>query len=133
TLPGQDYDYVVFHVKKALKELADEVIIERTESKEGITSMGTASPVESDFVTAMKNAIRKDFPNASLVPLIAGGATDGRFLREKNVDTYGFALFNPETPMNEIVSLGHGVDERISLKTVELSLKVYYNLAKEFL
>jgi acetylornithine deacetylase/succinyl-diaminopimelate desuccinylase-like protein len=89
--------------------------------------------VESDFVTAMKNAIRKDFPNASLVPLIASGATDGRFLREKNVDTYGFALFNPETPMNEIVSLAHGVDERISLKTVELSLNVYYNLAKEFL
>ena len=133
TLPGQDYDYVVFHVKKALKELADEVIIERTESKEGITSMGTASPVESDFVTAMKNAIQKDFPNASVVPLIASGATDGRFLREKNVDTYGFSLFNPETPMNEIVSLGHGVDERISLKTVELSLNVYYNLAKEFL
>ncbi|MHA1550781.1 MAG: M20/M25/M40 family metallo-hydrolase [Candidatus Heimdallarchaeaceae archaeon] len=133
TLPGQDYDYVVFHVKKALKELANEVIIERTESKEGITSMGSASPVESDFVTAMKNAILKDFPNASIVPLIAGGATDGRFLREKNVDTYGFALFNPETPMNEIVSLGHGVDERISLKTVELSLNVYYNLAKEFL
>ena len=133
TLPGQDYDYVVFHVKKALKELADEVIIERVEAEEGIASTGTASPVESDFVTAMKNAIRKDFPNASLVPLIAGGATDGRFLREKNVDTYGFALFNPETPMNEIVSLAHGVDERISLKTVELSLNVYYNLAKEFL
>ncbi|MHA1202358.1 MAG: M20/M25/M40 family metallo-hydrolase [Candidatus Heimdallarchaeaceae archaeon] len=133
TLPGQDYEYVVFHVKKALKELADEVIIERTESKEGIASMGTASPVESDFVTAMKNAIRKDFPNANVVPLIAGGATDGRFLRAKNVDTYGFSLFNPETPMSEIVSLGHGVDERISLKTVELSLNVYYNLAKEFL
>jgi acetylornithine deacetylase/succinyl-diaminopimelate desuccinylase-like protein len=133
TLPGQDYDYVVFHVKKALKELADEVIIERVEAEEGIASTGTASPVESDFVTAMKNAIRKDFPNASLVPLIASGATDGRFLREKNVDTYGFALFNPETPMNEIVSLAHGVDERISLKTVELSLNVYYNLAKEFL
>ena len=133
TLPSQDYDYVVFHVKKALKELSNEVIIERTESKEGIASMGTASPVESEFVTAMRNAIRKDFPEAKIVPLIAGGATDGRFLRVKNVDTYGFALFDPETPMNEIVNLAHGVNERISLKTVELSLKVYYNLAKEFL
>ncbi len=133
TLPGQDDDYVVFHVKKALKELADEVAIEKAETKEGIASMGTASPVESDFVTAMQNAIRKDFPEANLVPLIASGATDGRFLRNINVDTYGFSLFDPDTPMNEVVSLGHGVNERISKKTVELSLKVYYNLAKEFL
>ncbi|MHA1346685.1 MAG: M20/M25/M40 family metallo-hydrolase [Candidatus Heimdallarchaeaceae archaeon] len=133
TLPGQDSGYVDFHVKEALKELANEVKIERTESKDGIASMGTASPVESDFVTAMKNAIRKDFPDADLVPLIASGATDGRFLREKNVDTYGFALFDPETPMNEITNLAHGINERISQKTVELSLKVYYNLAKEFL
>lgn len=132
-LPGQDYEYVIFHVKKALKELADEVIIENIKTDEFIESMGSASPVESDFVTAMKNAIRKEFPNANLVPLIAGGATDGRYLRKINVDTYGFSLFAPETPTNEIVNLAHGVDERISQKTVELSLKVYYNLAKEFL
>jgi len=81
----------------------------------------------------MERAIAKELPLKSMVPLIGMGATDGRFLRRQGMDNYGFALFNPESPMNHFIDLTHGVNERISVKTVELSLKVYYNLAKEFL
>ncbi|MBY9002182.1 MAG: M20/M25/M40 family metallo-hydrolase [Candidatus Heimdallarchaeota archaeon] len=133
TLPGQNYDDVVYHIKKALKELSDEVEIVKSLTDEGITSIGTASPIESEFVSAMLRAVQRDFKDACIVPMIASGATDGRFFREKDVDSYGFSLFNPDTPLNDIVNLAHGVDERISLKTVDLSLNVYYNLAKEFL
>jgi len=132
TLPEQDEEYVEFHIKKALGKLAQEVEIKPV-STEGIVSRGTESPANTEFVKAMEEAIKKEFPEAKLVPLIAMGATDGRMLREKNVDAYGFALFDPTVPMNEFINLAHGVDERVSIKTIELSLKAYYNLAKIFL
>jgi len=132
TLPDQDEEYVSFHIKKALGDLADEVEI-ISDLEEGITSIGTESPASSEFVNAMERAIQKSMPNASLIPLIAMGATDGRYMREKNIDTYGFALYDPDIPMNQFVQLAHGVNERVNIKTIELSLNTYYNLAKEFL
>lgn len=132
TLPGQDDEYVVGHIKKGLGKLAEETEI--TELKdEGIFFLGSNSPVQSEFVNAMERAIAKELPLKSMVPLLGMGATDGRFLRGQNIDTYGFALFDPELPMDHYINLAHGVNERITIKTVELSLKVYYNLAKEFL
>ena len=132
TLPGQDNKYVLHHLKKALGKLSKEVEITEFEG-EGIVSLGSESPVNSEFVNAMQRAIQLEFSEASLVPLISMTATDGRFLREQGVDTYGFALYNPDKPLNEFLNLVHGVNERVDLKTVELSLKVYYNLAHEFL
>ncbi|MHA2232643.1 MAG: M20/M25/M40 family metallo-hydrolase, partial [Candidatus Hodarchaeales archaeon] len=61
------------------------------------------------------------------------GGTDARFFREKGVNAYGFSLFDPETQMSDVVGLVHGTNERVSLKTIELSLRAYYNLAKEVL
>ncbi len=133
TLPGQDDDYVLFHLRKALGKLADETEIVDASTEEGIKSLGTESPVQSIFVDAMEKAIEHEIPNAKLVPLIAMGATDGRYLRGQYIDTYGFALYNPDMPMEHFVNLVHGIDERIDLKSLELSLNVYYNLVKEFL
>ncbi len=132
TLPEHDEEYVLKHIKKGLGKLSDEVVIEEPKD-EGIFSSGSESPIKSEFVTAMEKAIAKELPFKSMVPLIGMGATDGRFLRRKGIDNYGFALFDPELPMNHYIDLTHGVNERITIKTVELSLKVYYNLAKEFL
>jgi len=132
TLPDQKDDYVIKHIKKAIGKLSDEVEI-LTHTDAGIMSEGTESPSQSEFVNAMEKAIAKELPLTNMVPLIAMGATDGRFLREKNFDTYGFSLYDPELPLSHFISLAHGVNERISLKTVKLSTNVYYNLAKEFL
>ena len=132
TLPGQNDEYVIKHIKKAIGKLSDEAeILDHTE--EGIKSEGTESPAQSEFVNAMERAIAKELPLTNMVPLIAMGATDGRFLRGKDFDTYGFSLYDPELPMSHYIDLAHGINERISIKTVELSTNVYYNLAKEFL
>ncbi|MFX0152641.1 MAG: acetylornithine deacetylase, partial [Candidatus Hodarchaeota archaeon] len=58
--------------------------------------------------------------------------SDCRFFRNLGVDAYGFSLFDPNTPMNHLANLAHGTDERIGIKTLELSQKAYYNLAKIF-
>ncbi|MFX1517332.1 MAG: M20/M25/M40 family metallo-hydrolase [Promethearchaeota archaeon] len=134
TLPGQDDNYVVTHLKKALGDLAAEATIESMTVEEGgFTSYGNASPASSEFVTAMEKAVKQEFPDSSLVPFIMPAVSDCRFFREQGVDAYGFSLFDPETPMSHLASLAHGTNERISIKTLELSQKVYYNLAKIFL
>ncbi len=135
TLPNQNEEYVVKHIRKALStKLAQEAIIENPPAEEGgVSSFGNASEVESDFVTAMESAIKVEVPNATLVPFIMPAVSDLRFLRERGVQAYGFSLLDPDTPMDHFTKLAHGTNERISIKSLELSQKVFYNLAKTFL
>jgi acetylornithine deacetylase/succinyl-diaminopimelate desuccinylase-like protein len=134
TLPEQDNDYVISHLKKALGPLVEEAAIEDLPSVEGgFKSFGNASPSHSDFVLAMERAVRKEIPNGTLIPLILPGASDCRFLREQGAEAYGFSLFDPETPASHLADLAHGANERISIKTLDLTQKVYYHLAKDYL
>ena len=134
TLPGQDEEYVMSQLRQALGPMADEAIIEAPVGAEsGFMSHGSASPSQSKFVDAMERAVRKEMPNGTLVPLIMPGASDCRFLREQGAEAYGFSLFDPETPPSQLTDLAHGANERISIKTLELTQKVYYHLAKDFL
>jgi len=134
TLPEQDNEYVISHLKRALGPLAEEAEIEDLPSAEGgFKSFGNASPPHSDFVLAMERAVRKEMPNATLIPLIMPGASDCRFLRGQGAEAYGFSLFDPGTPASHLADLAHGANERISIKTLDLTQKVYYHLAKDFL
>lgn len=133
TLPGQNNEYVISQLRQALGPLAEEAVIDDLMSTEGILSFGSASPSRSDFVAAMEKAVRKEIPNANLVPLIMPGASDCRFLREIGAEAYGFSLFDPETPTSHLAELAHGANERISINTLDLTQKVYYHLARDFL
>jgi len=134
TLPGQDEDYVISHLRKALGPLAGEAVIEDPPGDErGFMSFGSSSPSQSEFVDAMENAVRKEIPGGTLVPLINPGATDCRFMRKQGAEAYGFSLFDPETPTSHLAELAHGANERVSVKTVELTQRVYHHLAKDFL
>ncbi|QEE17944.1 M20/M25/M40 family metallo-hydrolase [Promethearchaeum syntrophicum] len=131
TLPGQNDDYVVKHLKIALGDLAKETEISDLEKDEGgIASIGNASEASSKFISILEKAVNIDLPGSNLVPLLMPMVTDMRFFREKGVQSYGFSLFDPKVTTKDMVTLMHGIDERIRLTTVELTLKVYYNVAK---
>jgi len=131
TLPSQDEEYVLKHLKKALGDLAKEAeIIQIEEEDGGVNSKGNASAPASDFVSLLEKTVNMEFPGSTLVPFLMPGVTDMRYFREKGVQSYGFSLLDPKTTAKDMASLPHGIDERIRIKTVELTLKVYYNLAK---
>lgn len=133
TLPGQDHDYVVYHIKQALGDLADEVEITLiTDEDSGILSYGTVSDAQSEFINTMNDVVNGLLPGSSLVPYIYPGSTDLRFLRERGVQAYGYSLLSPKTTLDDITGLIHGPNERIRKETVELSLNAYYNLAKKW-
>jgi len=54
-------------------------------------------------------------------------------LREQGAQAYGFSLFDPETPASHLADLTHGANERVSVRTLELTQRVYYHLARDFL
>jgi acetylornithine deacetylase/succinyl-diaminopimelate desuccinylase-like protein len=131
TLPGQDENYIITHLQKALGDLASEAEIV-AEMEGGINSYGNSSEASSSFVSAMEKAICEVIPNSSLVPFLFPAASDLRFFRERGVQCYGFSLLDPETSIKDFTSLQHGTDERVRISSVELTLKAYYNLVKQF-
>ena len=132
TLPGQDDKYVMRHLKRALGELAPEVEIENAPGVP--TSVGNASPPQSDFVGALREAVRQcTTPDADLVPMLLTGASDMRFYRDVGAQAYGFSLFDDKLKLAEITALAHGNDERISIGTLRLTAEVYEHLARNFL
>jgi len=94
-------------------------------------SGGGSSLVESGFVAAMERAVRTEMPGAALVPETMPGKTDFKFMRPLGVECYGFGLYDPDTPPG--ARMVHGPNERVSLKTVELTRSVCLNLARDFL
>jgi acetylornithine deacetylase/succinyl-diaminopimelate desuccinylase-like protein len=134
TLPGQDDEYVTKHLRKAMGSLGKEAIIGiPAESTGFFSSTGTASDPESEILPYMCKAVEEYYPEVTFVPLVMAGATDMRFLRANGTEAYGFSLFPQETPMNTMANFPHGPNERISIKTLEMTFKAYYNLAKQFL
>jgi acetylornithine deacetylase/succinyl-diaminopimelate desuccinylase-like protein len=132
TLPGQDDQYVMHHLKRALGDLSSEVEIEQAPGLP--TSMGNASPPQSDFVDAMREAVRHcTTPDAELVPMVLMGASDLRFYRDLDGQAYGFSLLDDKLKFSEIAALAHGNDERISIGTLQLTAQVYERLARGFL
>ena len=133
TLPGQDEKYVIQHLQNALdSSLGAEItsIVDKDDVQLG--SLSPSTPEESVFVDAIHKAVLKELPSIKIIPSIVGGGTDARFCRALGMDAYGFAVANPELKPEEI-GPAHGINERIDLKSVDLTLKAYYNLIEIFL
>ena len=132
TLPGQDNEYVMHHLRRALADLAPEVEIE---SAPGIaTSVANASPSQSEFVDTLREAIRQcTTPDADLVPMLLTGASDSRFYRDVGTHAYGFSLLDDKLSLAEITKLAHGDDERVSIGSLRLTAEVYERLVRNFL
>lgn len=134
TLPGQDYNYIEKHIKKALgKKLASEAKIEFLDITEGNPSFGNSSQEDSELVEAMKIVFQKHAPNSTIFPVLYPALTDLRFMRQLGANAYGFGLFDSSLSMTDLLARAHGTDERVDIKSIELTLKAHYDLAKEFL
>ena len=133
TLPGQDEKYVIQHLQNALdSSLGAEItsIVDKDDVQLG--SLSPSTPEESVFVDAIHKAVLKELPSIKIIPSIVGGGTDARFCRALGMDAYGFAVANPELKPEEI-GPAHRINERKDMKSVDITLKAYYNLIEIFL
>ena len=128
-LPGQDKEYADKHIRKALgKELYEKLEITNT-----LYFPGNASEFNTPLWDAMKKAVNELVPNSRITPLVIPAVTDGRFYRLKGTVTYGAYLFSPEESMKGFLSLYHGKNERISLKSLWLGTQFFAKTIKNMM
>jgi acetylornithine deacetylase/succinyl-diaminopimelate desuccinylase-like protein len=94
---------------------------------------GSSSPATSDLMRAITTFALQQDGNPSLLPLLDSGFTDSVHLREvAGTVAYGF---NPylHTPSRVLTTTVHGVDERVHIDDLGLSVEFHTFLAQELL
>ncbi len=84
------------------------------------------SPDSGELWDAINRVVARDLPGDVVLPWMTTGGTDSRFLREKGVPSYGFIpiVLNAREERRF-----HGVDERLSVKNLDLGIRATYDLA----
>ena len=119
-LPGEPIE----EVDKALRgALADEQI--------AVTRLGEflaspPSPLRPDIVQPIEQLTAEFWPGISVIPSMSAGATDGRFLRNAGIPTYGHSGLANDVDDVRI----HGRDERVGMKAFDDGLEYLYRLVK---
>lgn len=119
-LPGSDAEQTFNEIRKAAGQTC---IVEPMDIKPA-----TESPTDHVLVDSIRKVIRDHDPASHVVPILIPGVTDGVFLRSRGVVVYGFTPLLPQ----EDISLTHGHNERISLESLEFSLKIGLNVVFDF-
>jgi acetylornithine deacetylase/succinyl-diaminopimelate desuccinylase-like protein len=101
------------------------------EPKVAVTFVGEArpskpSPLRPDVMSAVESITKAMFPGVTVVPVMSTGATDGLYLRNADIPTYGIdGTFGDVDDVR-----AHGRDERIGVKQFYDGLEFQYRLIK---
>jgi acetylornithine deacetylase/succinyl-diaminopimelate desuccinylase-like protein len=108
---------------KLVEVLADPKI---TVSFVGEATPSKPSPLRPDVIGAVESLTREMFPGVVVVPVMSTGATDGLYLRNGEIPTYGV-----DGTFGDIDDVrAHGRDERIGVKQFYEGLEFQYRLIK---
>jgi acetylornithine deacetylase/succinyl-diaminopimelate desuccinylase-like protein len=89
---------------------------------------GPPSAVEGEAPEAVRNVAAKTWPKAPVIPILALGATDSRFLRAQGIPAYGL---NPIALTESDGRRAHGVDERIPVASLRPAIEFMHGLVLE--
>lgn len=119
-LPGTDPRAV----ERTLRQVVADDGLVFTTSWEAVPS--PASPLRPDLMAAVKRHTDELWPGAVVLPVMSTGATDGVYLRNAGIPTYGVeGVFSDP---NDVRS--HGRDERIGVKAFYDAREFLYRLVK---
>ncbi|CAN0126031.1 unnamed protein product, partial [Scytosiphon promiscuus] len=130
TLPEQDEDYVLEHVRKAL---GSDIAGEEAHCSLRVKYHMPASRSEPDtpLWTAMEKAASAVIPGSSLVPVMLPGGTDCRYYRGiGGAVAYGANLLEPSLTFGDLTKRFHGENERIGLRSLWTSVQFYSLVSK---
>jgi len=119
-LPGADPR----EVEQTLKRVVADEGIAFTTLWEPVAS--PASPLRPDLMAAVERHTTEMWPGAIVLPFMSTGATDGLYLRNAGIPTYGVeGMF---TEANDVRA--HGKDERVGIKAFYDAREFLYRLVK---
>jgi acetylornithine deacetylase/succinyl-diaminopimelate desuccinylase-like protein len=86
------------------------------------------SPMTADVFTPIEKVTQKMWPGVPVIPTMSTGATDGLYLRNGGIPTYGVSgIFSEVGDVR-----AHGKDERIGVKSFYEGQEFLYLLVKEY-
>lgn len=89
---------------------------------------GYLCELEGEMFRALEQASRRHDPETKMLPMIALGNTDGRFLRH---NVYGYTPMLGDIPFSRVLQMVHQDDECISLDSLFFGGRVLYETVRE--
>ena len=84
------------------------------------------SPLRPDVMSLVESLTKQMYPGAVVVPVMSTGATDGLYMRNGEIPTYG--IEGTFADMDDVRA--HGKDERVGVKQYFEGLEFHYRLIK---
>jgi acetylornithine deacetylase/succinyl-diaminopimelate desuccinylase-like protein len=119
-IPGEPID----EIKVTLERVLADDQIKVTQTSRAVLS--EPSKLNEEIVGAIEKLSHDYWPDAVVMPVMSTGATDGSYLRNAGIPTYGHSGL-----ANEIGDIrAHGKDERIPVKSFYQGNEYLYRLVK---
>jgi acetylornithine deacetylase/succinyl-diaminopimelate desuccinylase-like protein len=119
-LPGEPVEDVQ---KTLVSVLADEQI---SVTRAYEPTVSSPSPLRPDIMQAIEKLTQQFWPGIPVIPSMSAGATDGTFLRNAGIPTYGHSGLAGD--IDDVRA--HGRDERVEVKAFDDGLEYLYLLVK---
>src|SRR5271165_3552074 len=119
--PDDTVEYVLATLKKVV---ADDQVIVTIKVDEG---KAPPSPMRPDIMKAFSQVTDSMWPGVITLPFMSTGASDGRYLREAGIPTYGIQGFFLDR--NDVRA--HGRDERMGVESFYEGQTFLYELVKK--
>jgi acetylornithine deacetylase/succinyl-diaminopimelate desuccinylase-like protein len=120
-MPGEPAAEVKATLVKVLAD--DEITVTQIEREVA----SDPSKLNEDIVGAVEKLSHEFWPEATVIPVMSSGATDGAFLRNAGIPTYGHSGMAME--LDDSARL-HGKDERVPMKSFYSGNEYLYRLVK---
>jgi acetylornithine deacetylase/succinyl-diaminopimelate desuccinylase-like protein len=127
TLPGMDRDFVNDHLLRAAGPAAD--LLALTPIADHPASVSSRDNPLWDAIVA---GIETHTGSAAVLPTMMTGFTDARFWRARGTIAYGVGLHDDAIGFGEFLSLFHGNNERISVRSVDLTTELLTSVLAGF-
>ena len=86
------------------------------------------SPLTPAIMGPIERLVAEQFPNVPIAPVMEAGATDGLFLRNAGIPTYGVsAVFEEQNDVR-----AHGRDERLRVQSFYEALEFWYRMMQAY-
>ena len=119
-LPGERFE----DVQKTLVRVVADAQVSVTPTE--VDPYCDPSPLTPGVVGAVERVTGEFWPGIPVIPTMSAGATDGCFLRNAGIPTYGMSGLAGD--INDVRA--HGKDERVSIQSFDTGLEFLYRLIK---
>jgi acetylornithine deacetylase/succinyl-diaminopimelate desuccinylase-like protein len=119
-MPGEPVEEVKATLERVLAD--DQIVVTQL----GVPVLSAPSALQEEIMGAIEKVSQQFWPGAVILPVMSAGATDGSFLRNAGIPTYGHSGLAGE--INDVRA--HGKDERVLIKSFYEGNEYLYRLVK---